>query len=404
MKNKKDYVWNTIGSLLNALTSFVLLIFVTRILDEFQAGLFMLAFSNAQLFLAIGRFGMRAYQATDLTEGITFSSYLTSRILTCIMMLIASLVLVSTKGYSIEKSSIFVFITIIKMADAIEDVFHGYLQQKEHLDLAGKLLTVRNIVTMLSFAVTLLLSKELYITCLVTAIISIGLTIWINISYTSKYVNVKIAFIKKEIVALLRNCMPLSVASFLSIYIYNIPKYAIETYMTDNYQAVFSVLFMPSFAINLFGDFIFRPTLLSFAKDWINHEYKKINNVINKMIVFIGSLTFLFIVGGVTIGINILSLFYNIDLNDFKLDLAILLLAGGFSACNYLLYNVLTAFRKQKIILLGYAITCIFSYFIANVLVNRYNIFGASISYLLSTIVLFTFFITTIKWNLKNNE
>ena len=129
-RNAGKFIWNTLGMMCNAGTSFLLLIFVTRICGDISAGIFALGFANAQLMLTIGRYGMRAYQATDIKEAIKFPTYILSRIITCILMLIISFFFIIWSGYPFTKAVIVFSICMIKMADALEDVFHGLFSSR----------------------------------------------------------------------------------------------------------------------------------------------------------------------------------------------------------------------------------------------------------------------------------
>ena len=60
---------------------------------------------------------------------------------------------------------------------------------------------------------------------------------------------------------LLRTCTPMFIGTFLSLLLYNIPKYAMAGVMTDEYQTYYSILFMPSFVISLMCEFVFKPTI-----------------------------------------------------------------------------------------------------------------------------------------------
>ena len=175
--DKNNVLWNLIGSLVAAASSFVLLLFVTRILGIADGGTFSLAFSTAQILLTVGKFGIRSFQATDLKHEIPFSTYLQTRIWLCLSMLLLCLCYVIFRKYSLERSCIFLAVCFIKMSDAVEDVFHGELQSHNKLDVAGKLLTVRNLFTMLLFGTTLFLFGNLLSSCITTGKLSFTLHI-----------------------------------------------------------------------------------------------------------------------------------------------------------------------------------------------------------------------------------
>ena len=141
---KKAFLWNMIGSTCYSGSSFLYLLVVTRICGATLAGFFSLSYATAQLLLQVGRYGVRTYQATDLNQKYSFSEYKLSRVITCGLMMLFGIIY-SSFSFSGEYIVISIFIIMMKMIDAVEDVFHGNLQQNYHVEQMGKALTIRNV-------------------------------------------------------------------------------------------------------------------------------------------------------------------------------------------------------------------------------------------------------------------
>lgn len=389
---QQAFIWNMIGGFCNSITSFLLLLFVTRILGSSEAGIFAFAFANAQLMLTIGKYGMRAYQATDIQSIVPFEDYLFSRVITCFFMILGTIVYVLWNGYTVQKIWIIILVCLIKVSDAIEDVFHGQLQRIYRLDIAGKLLTARNAATIFIFLITLLLSNDLLNTCFATAWLSIIITIILNVKFTSKNYKLECKIHPDKLIKVFKDCLPLFIGSFLSLYIYNAPKNAIDSYLPYEFQTYYSILFMPAFVINLFSEFAFKPLLTHMAILWDDNRIKDFFKVVYSLLIIIMGLTVLTISFAYFLGIPVLSFVYDVSLNPYRVDLLILLSGGGFGAAVYFLYNILTSMRKQKIILLGYAIIAGMITLLAPILVKKASIRGAALSYLISIAILFIFF------------
>ncbi len=402
--DKNSVLWNLIGSLVAAASSFVLLLFVTRILGIADGGTFSLAFSTAQILLTVGKFGIRSFQATDLKQEIPFSTYLQTRIWLCCSMLLLCLCYVIFRKYSLERSCIFLAVCFIKMSDAVEDVFHGELQSHNKLDVAGKLLTVRNLFTMLLFGTTLFLFGNLLSSCITTAVLSFLCTLLLNIIVTRKYIPVSLSFDKDKSLKILLACLPLFVGSFLSLYIYNAPKYAIDLFGSQEQIAVYSIIFMPAFVINLFSEFIFKPLLTQIAHLWNTQNYFAFQKLMKRFVGYIFLITILVISISWFIGVPILSFVYGVDISSYRWELTILLTAGGFSAAVYLFYNMLTSMRKQKIIMINYLIAACSITALTYFMTARWNITGAAYSYLITEIVLMMGMMGSIRYYLKCSE
>ncbi|EGN38984.1 hypothetical protein HMPREF0993_01842 [Lachnospiraceae bacterium 5_1_57FAA] len=161
------YIWNIAGSIANALLSVVLLMLVTRTLDDKQADIFSVAWTISQLMVTIGTFQIRTYQATDVKGVFKFQQYFIFRILTISVMMLCSLVYVIVRGYDGYKSLIVLLLCLVRAADSMADVYEGWFQQKERLDLAGKALTFRIMLASAGFGATLIFTGRLTVACAV---------------------------------------------------------------------------------------------------------------------------------------------------------------------------------------------------------------------------------------------
>ena len=405
---KSIFVWNIVGSMTRAGSSVILLLIVTRICGTSDGGVFSIAYATAQMLLTIGWYGMRAYQVTDVRSRFQFSTYLSSRVITCLIMLLGGGIYIAVSRYSAEKAWVVFFICVLKMVDAVEDVYHGLLQQHGRLDLAGILLTVRNVFSMFSFFVVLLATRNLLITSAIVSIVSLFFCLLLNIPFANQLERSTFNFSFLPLKKLFIDCFPLCAGNFLSIYIYNAPKYAIDNSLSADFQAYYNIIFMPAFVINLFSEVVFKPLLVKLASLWIDGDVKQFFSMIFRLIVWIILLTVIAVISAYFIGIPVLSILYGVDLSGFKLELLILLSGGGFGACAWLLNNVLTAMRKQKILLLGYSLVAIFAGILSPVLVSKLHFRGAALSYFWSILLLSGFFMASLLFyklrNRKNEE
>ncbi|MEA5004354.1 MAG: hypothetical protein VB081_12785 [Christensenella sp.] len=386
---RKIYFWNIVGSMANALASVILLFVVTRISGANDAGIFTLANSTALMMLTIGFYEMRAFQATDVAGVYSFSDYLMSRFVTVAAMVIASIFFVFLGGYTNEKAAVMLLLCIYKVFDALEDVFHGLYQQQGRLDVAGRSLSLRVLLSTATFVVVLLVTRSLVGSCIAAIIAAaIGFMLF-NLTIFRNFYDGRFHWNKKAIFKLLWVCLPMFLGSFMLIYINNAPKYAIDTYMQGDYfQAYFGYLFMPPFVINLFSTFIFRPMVTPMAEAWAKNDRGRLVHIIRKLLI---AIVFLVIAGeivGYFLGIPVLSWFYGVDLSAYRAELLILVLGGGCNAIVTLMFYGITVLRKQKLLVVGYGATLVLALIISNIFVQSSGLMGASLAYLISMVVL----------------
>ena len=391
-ENKQGYFWNMVGSICYSASSFVLLIAVTRNVGADGAGIFSLAFSIAQLMLAIGRYGMRPFQATDVRNIYSFSDYFTSRVMTCTAMMAITIIYSICYGFTGRKLLIVFFVCFLKMSDALEDVYHGMLQREFHLADAGKLQASRNTLSVLIFVFTIYITKDILITCVISSVLSALFCILMNEHTTRKIFQKKLLF-SKHLFYLFRDCVWLFAGAFLSLYIYNIPKYAINRYLSDEFQTYYGIMFMISFVISVFSEMIFRPLLTQIAVLWDKQDIKKLVSLTLRLLIMIllagtvGTLVF------AKPGLFVLSKIYNVSLDQFMVEFRFLVIGGTLSAAVYMLYNILSALRKQKWIFCGYFLVALLTNAFSYQLTKNFGMKGATISYMFSQFLLLTLFV-----------
>lgn len=157
----------------------------------------------------------------------------------------------------------------------------------------------------------------------------------------------------KQVFALLKVCFPLFAGAFLSFYIGNAPKYAIDAMLTDELQACYGFIAMPVFVIGLLNNFIFNPMLYKLSMMWNDGRVGQFVRKILLQSLIVAGITLVCIIGAFLLGVPVLSWLYNTDLAPYKAELLLLLLGGGFLGLSGLLNAVITIIRYQKSLMWG---------------------------------------------------
>lgn len=381
---RESFIWNMAGSLLAAFQSVVFLMILTRTVGLVASGVFTIAYANANLFLNIGKYGMRNFQVSDVKKEFSFQDYLKSRWITTAIMLIVSVIYVlytgSVNQYSSEKSWIIIWMCLFKLPDAFEDVYYGDYQKKGRLDVASKALTVRMLATIVFFAIAVIFTRNLLTTLILSTIFTtILMVLFLRWTRTEFLENEKAN--GKSIKQLFWVCFPVFLSAFLSFYIGNAPKYAIDAQLNDELQACYGFIAMPVFVIGLLNGFIFNPILFRLSCLWNDGKVQEFLKNIAKQILIVFSITGICLIGAYLLGIPVLSLLYNTDLSPYKAELLILLLGGGFLGLSGVLCAVITIIRYQNALVVGYSIVALMALVLSNEVVRKYEMMGAAVLY-----------------------
>ncbi len=387
---KKDFAYNMLGSSVNAAISVVLLVVVSHLLGSDAAGMFTLAYSTAQMMYTVGAFEMRNAQVTDAKREFSFGSLLGFRIVTVMLMWAASAIFILIRGYTGEKALLIALVCVYMSVIAIADLFQGNLHLNGYLRLAGRSLACVVLLAAAAFSTALFFTRNLVASVLPMIGVALAWVAFHDVPYSRNFSGLKPDFAFRKLKAIFLCALPLFLSAFLNQFIFNAPKYAIDTLMSEADQAVYGYLVMPAFVINLLSIFAFRPQLVSLSENWVRGEYGKFKRTALLLYLWIGIVTAAALGGGALFGLPLLGFLYGANLEGMRGTLLILLTAGCFSASATLALTLFTTMRKQRICLIAYGVTAVFALFVPQLLVRPLGVLGAAIAYLAETLLLFT--------------
>lgn len=393
---KSAYIWNTSAAMLSSFQTVFILMVISRIDPINDAGIFTIAFAIGNLMMSIGKYGMRQFQVSDMANKYSFKVYSKSRLLSNSVMICCCAAYLGYHllmgHYTIKKTIVIILVCLVKLIDSIEDVYHGELQKKGRLDVAGKILTTRLGMYILIYITVYMLTKNLVFSSFLSFFVSAIICLIFNkVAYKALLTNTG-KNNNREVIYLLKECFPLLISSFLIMYIGNAPKYALDTVLPSQEQACFGYVFMPVFVIGLLSQFVYQPIIYKLASLYSTSEISKLKSLVVKQIYIIIGLTILTLIGGKIVGIQILSIIYGVDLNKYEPILLVLLFGGGILACVNFFQVILTIFRKQKTLMNGYLIAFIIFGLLGREFVRNFGMMGISIFYIMVVSVILVLF------------
>lgn len=380
---KENTLWYTMGTMCSSATSFLLMIYVTRILGVDEAGVFSISYSVGQLMLSIGWFGTRQFQVSDINEEFKFSDYFSLKIFMTIIMMVGCLIYSVFLHFNTYKMLVTFLYCLFLICDVFADLFSARFQQVDKLFLSGISYIIRILGYNLVILFSLLCFKNLIVAIVLAMIYSALELTFFDLQLIKRISQIKMEFHLDKIIQLIKNCFPLFISSFLTTFIVNVPKNAIELNFDSSVQTYYNIIFMPSYIINLFCMFIFVPLYTSIANTWLNStKYKFINTVV-KLMIFDVLLSLVVFAGCYFLGIPLLELVYGVDLQSVKSSFLILIIAGCFTSMNSILSYIFTVVRRQRFMIYIYVVAMVLAQISVKTLTLNYGIFGASLDYLI---------------------
>lgn len=404
MVKKSEIIWNTLGSFVESLLSAVLLMFCTRLNGTEIAGMFSISFATATILNAIGDFGIRIYQVTDTNRKYKFGDYLLARVFVVITMVIIGILFVNISGYTAEKLWICIALIMFKVIDNLSETYQGEFQLRNRLDLGGKSMVIRVSSSLIIFFITDVITKNVIFSCITFVLTNLTLFLLWDVRILSKFQKLEIKYDKNNIKEILLDCLPLAISTGLSLYIINATKYAIDNFGDYTMQTYFNVIYMPTFVINLVSAFVIKPFLKPFGDLWNSKEYLKFIKSISLIILILAGATICIDIACALLGVPVLSFIYGIDLSPYKIEMILLVISGFFYASATVMLYALSTIRKQKLTTIAYIITSVIALIASNICVNKWQMKGAIVSNMITTVTLFVLLVIFFLYELKKSK
>lgn len=379
-----DYLWNTASSLMVSLSTVILLLVVTRLAGLEAAGTFSLAFAVGQQFQTLGMYEVRTYHVTDVRHDIAFGSYLSTRVVTVALMLLG------IAGYAVATATVgatalaVFLVAALRALDAFEDVFVCEFQRNGRLDLGARACFVRSLSTTVVFSAALALTGGLAVSAASALMCSVLATVVLYLPPARGLFSVRPKWSARGIGRLLVSCLPLFLSAFISMYLANAPRFAIDHYLDATAQGYFAIIFMPAMVINLLSLMVFRPLLTTMATSWASGDRHGFRAIIRRGVVVCGLAFIVVAIVSAVAGPQVLQLVYGKDVSHLLTELLVLVAGGAMNAVSVILYYAMTTMRRQGLVLVGYVGAAVVMSVCVVILVPHWGLLGASWSYLIA--------------------
>ncbi len=378
---KKNFIWNILGTGLNAFNSLFFMIVVTRINGLDNAGIFTIAFSTACIIYFLGVYAGRIYQVTENDRSINEKEYITNRLITTVLMIIIVVIFVLFKRYNIFKCSIFILLTLYKALEAFSDVIYGILQKNEKLEIVGKSLFYKSLISIIAFTIIDILTKNMIFSCLGIIITNVILILFYDLKKGKEYINNSSKIDKNNIFKIFKSGFFTFAIAILGVYVLNAPKYAIDNYLSNDFQTIFGIIAMPATVIGLVAQFLIHPYLNQLVKLYENNDYKSFKKLVFKLILMVIVFGCFATVMAFLVGTQVLGIVYGIQLDLYKYALSLIIISATLYTIGTIYSSILITVRVTLPQFIIYLMVSVFACLISNILTKKLEIEGAVLSY-----------------------
>ena len=375
---RKNFIWNFLGLTINSFNSLFFLVIVNRINGDIDAGIFTYAFSLICLLYFIGIFFSRTYQISN-KDNINNKEFIVNRIISCIIMLLITLILILIHKYDFYKSLIIISITLFRLLEAFADVLYGIEQKNGKLYEAGYSMFIKGIIGVILFGLIDYLTKNLLLACFSLSFTNLLFILLLDIPKSKIYIEKEIN--KNNIFKIYKITYPIFLFSFLNIYLVNASKYMLDIFDTATIQNIYGIILMPGTILSLCGQYILNPYITKLSEYYNKKEYVTFKKTIKNICILMIAIGIICEIVCYFLGIPVLELIYGINLNKYKFHLMLIIFGAIFLAIIAVFTTALTIFKKYNLQMYIYIISSMISVIISYLLVKEYKITGACIEY-----------------------
>ena len=117
----------------------------------------------------------------------------------------------------------------------------------------------------------------------------------------------------------------------------------------ESLQTIFGIIVMPATMIMLLCQFILQPVITKLKQFYFKNDRKHFLSIIYKLSLSIIIIGILCLIIGYFIGIPILNLLYGLELNNYLINLLIIIVGAVFYTLANIITNAMVIFRKTKV-------------------------------------------------------
>ena len=403
---KKDYLWNSLGSLLQSAISPVLLIVITRLNGIDDSGLFSFALSLSVVFWAVSLWGGRTYQVSDVKREFSSGGYVAVRFIASLIVAISAVVFCVLNGYSTTKTGLIMILVTFKILESIADSLYGVLQIHHKLYVAGMSLTMKAMLGFTAFMAVDIVTKNVIYGTLAILLVNVLIIFLYDILWVRRVETIAVnkKLLKEytgQAIAIMKHTSAVFVVMFLTMFSLNIPRYFLDKSHPDQI-GYFGIMAMPITLLGLFISFIIQPNVVNLSELLVKGKLKEFARIVSKINHITFGMGVLSVVLSYLIGVWVLNTIFGININNFQLDLIIMVIGAAANAFVSIYVNLLIIMRRFKGQFYTLLLTDILAVVVSMCLIERLAMLGSVLVFMMISLLQVTLLLVIYKRSLKD--
>ena len=388
---KRNLLYNTIGNGIYYLSQWIITGWLIKVLSgtqgTYNAGLLSTAATVANMFIGLAGFGMRNYQVSDLSGEYSDTAYEVSRYITVGTALVLGIIYSLITGYvGIQFVCIILFL-LYKLTEPMTDVWHGVLQKAERMDIIGIAYAMRGILSIVVFSLGMLVTKNLIVALVLLAASAFLLSYFYDRKKTNEVFH-KGSASPKILFALLFQCLPLAIHTFLNGVSTNLPKIYLERTLGTEQMGIYNLVNSPVLILQVGIAYLFAPFITHFTHRLEQKDKKGFLHLVCVVCGIVLAAGLLGILGCAIFGkMGLEFLYHDSTVTAASGLLYPMVICVVFSCFSVLFCMLNTVLRSMAGLIISNIAEIIVAMLISAPLIKRYGMAGTSIATTLTLVV-----------------
>ena len=388
---KRNLLYNTIGNGIYYLSQWIITGWLIKSLSgeqgTYNAGLLSTAATVANMFIGLAGFGMRNYQVSDLSGEYSDTAYEVSRYITVGVSLVLGIIYSLITGYGGVQLACIILFLIYKLTEPMTDVWHGILQKAERMDVIGIAYAMRGIISIAAFSVGMLITKNLVVSLILLVASAFLLSYFYDLRKANEVfhrgsANPRILF------ALLLQCLPLAIHTFLNGVSTNLPKIYLERTLGTEQMGIYNLVNSPVLILQVGIAYLFAPFITHFTRRLEQKDKKGFIHLVGVVCGIVLAAGALGLLGCAIFGkMGLEFLYHDSNVTAASGLLYPMVICVVFSCFSVLLCMLNTVLRSMGGLIISNVAEIIIAMLVSAPLIKRYGMAGTSIATTLTLVV-----------------
>ena len=348
MNLKMQAIINTSGNIIYFVSLWILTVITTNELGYEDVGILTLAMAVGNVIAMIQMYGVRSYQASDMSFQYSPGDYLKARALTVVIGWTIGILTCITLGYSGKTMAVVVGFILVKTSESFSDVLFGNDQRLGHLEYAGYSMIARGFILAILFFLGVSFLKNLNAGLFLAGLGLLILSIAVDLPLHQKIINSHNTFWNKGISGILKDCFPLLIAVLIPVCINAIPRVVLEMYYGVETLGYYGNVSTPGLLLTTVVPTVLTAIMPVYGETVLKHDYRRIRKIWIESIVGVVVLTGICVIGVFLIGQPLLAFVYTDAIIPYVDYLCFILISMMFYTITMCNNCVLTAVRKNR--------------------------------------------------------